>query len=328
MDHTEPQLISTAELAPVPRSGPTPFSQQTVVWAKQAYLELTWEANSWRAQHARRVEREAALQGAVEALQSPIRDLTQRLAGAKSEKSACPARTGACTLAKPRKRGQQPGSTGHGRSARTALPGGTEGHDVSEAAQDGPACGKACAPFPGAASSDVIERQGQAPMRRLPRLRYPKTWQGPQAPGMVTAPPAPRVLPKSSLGVSVGTRVLRDQYLSGGPPHRFGKALQPHGVPLAAGTLTDGLPRSAGLCAPVRRALSARQMGAKRFHGEETRWEVCAEVAGNTGHRGSLWGTPAASVVFSRRAAWAWGRRAQRALCHAAQGPGGRGVRL
>ena len=49
MDHTEPQLISTAELAPVPRSGTTPFSQQTVALTKQAYIELKWEANYWRA---------------------------------------------------------------------------------------------------------------------------------------------------------------------------------------------------------------------------------------------------------------------------------------
>ena len=135
MDHTEPQLISTSEPAPVHRSGTTPFSQQTVVLTKQAYIELTWEANYWRAQHARLVEREAALKGDVEALQSTIRDLTQRLYGAKSEKSACPDRTGESTLANPRKRGQQPGSTGHGRSDRTALPVVTEVHDLSEAAK-------------------------------------------------------------------------------------------------------------------------------------------------------------------------------------------------
>src|SRR5256885_8490330 len=42
---------STFELAPVHSSGTTPFSQQPVVLTKQAYIELTWEANYWRAQH-------------------------------------------------------------------------------------------------------------------------------------------------------------------------------------------------------------------------------------------------------------------------------------
>ncbi len=221
MDHTEPQLISTSELAPVHRSGTTPFSQQTVVLTKQAYIELTWEAHYWRAQHARLVEREAALKVEVEALQSTLRDLTQRLYGAKSEKSACPDRTGESTLANPRKRGQQPGSTGHGRSDRTALPVVTEVRDLSEAAKHCPACGKAFAPFPGAESSDVIEIQVQAHIRRIQRPRYHKTCQCPQVPGIVTAPPAPRVIPKSPLGVSVWTMVLLDKYLYGRPTHRL-----------------------------------------------------------------------------------------------------------
>jgi transposase len=302
MDHTDPHLISTSELAPVHGSGTTPFSQQPVVLTKQAYIELTWEANYWRAQHARLVEREAALKVEVEALQSTIRDLTQRLYGAKSEKSAYPDRTGEAILANPRKRGQQPGSTGHGRSDRTALPVVTEVRDLSEAAKHCPACGTACAPFPGAESSDVIEIEGQAHIRRIQRPRYHKTCQCPQVPGIVTAPPAPRVIPQSSWGVSVWTMILLDKYLYGRPTHRLCKALQHHGVPRAEGTLTDGLQRIAVLFEPVRRARYARQMGEKLFHGDETRWEVFEEVEGKTGHRWYLWVTQSASVVFYRMA--------------------------
>src|SRR6266850_907245 len=298
MESTQPQFISASEFAPANAKHATPFSQQTVVLTKQDYIELKWEANYWRAQHARLVEREAALKGDVEALQSTIRDLTQRLYGAKSEQSACPDRPGASTLANPRKRGQQPGSTGHGRSDRTALPVVTEVHDLSEAAQHCPACGKAFAPFPGAESSDVIEIQVQAHMRRIQRPRYHKTCQCPQVPGIVTAPPAPRVIPKSSLGVSVWTMILLDKYLYGRPTHRLCKELQHHGVPLAAGTLTDGLQRIAVLFEPVMRALYARQMGEKLFHGDETRWEVFEEVEGKTGHRWYLWVMRSASVVF------------------------------
>src|SRR5262244_1344326 len=302
MDHTEPQLISTSELAPVHRSGTTPFSQQTVVLTKQAYIELKWEANYWRAQHARLVEREAALKVEVDALQSTIRDLTQRLYGAKSEKSACPDRTVESTLANPRKRGQQPGSTGHGRSDRSALLVVPEVHDLSPAQACCPTCGQAFAPFPGAEESTILEVQVQAHMRRIQRPRYQKTCQCPQVPGIVTAPPAPRVIPKSPLGVSVWTMVLLDKYLYGRPTHRFCQELQHHGVPLAEGTLTDGLQRIAVLFEPVIRALYARQMGEKRFHGDETRWEVFAEVAGKTGHRWYLWVTQSASVVFYRMA--------------------------
>lgn len=298
MEHTEPQLISTSELAPVPRSSTTPFSQQTVVLTKQAYIELKWEANYWRAQHARLVEREAALKVDVEALQGTIRDLTQRLYGAKSEKSACPDRPGESIRVSARKRGQQPGSMGHGRSDRTALPVVTEVHDLSEAAKHCPACGKAFAPFPGVESSDVIEIQVQAHIRRIQRPCYHKTCQCPQVPGIVTAPPAPRVIPKSPLGVSVWTMVLLDKYLYGRPTHRLCEELQHHGVPLAQGTLTDGLQRIAVLFEPVMRALYERQMGEKLFHGDETRWEVFEEVEGKTGHRWYLWVMQSASVVF------------------------------
>src|SRR6266404_5780243 len=90
MENTLPQAISPSELAPVKGTGATPFSQQAVVLTKQAYIELTWQANYWRAQHARLVEREAALKADVEVLQATIRDLTQRLYGAKSEQSARP----------------------------------------------------------------------------------------------------------------------------------------------------------------------------------------------------------------------------------------------
>ncbi len=90
MESTQPQLTSPSELSPVNGNGATPFSQQTVVLTKQAYIELRWQANYWRAQHERLVEREATLQAEVAALQATIRDLTQRLYGAKSEQSAGP----------------------------------------------------------------------------------------------------------------------------------------------------------------------------------------------------------------------------------------------
>jgi hypothetical protein len=95
-----------------------------------------------------------------------------------------------------------------------------EVHDVSKAAQHGPTCGAAFAPFPGAAESTSIAVQVQAYIRRIPRLRYQKTCGCPQVAGLVTAPPALRVSPKSPLGVSVWTQVLLDTDLYGRPTSR------------------------------------------------------------------------------------------------------------
>jgi len=302
MKQTQPQLTSTSTVAPDSATSTTPFSQQTVVLTKQAYIELKWEANYWRAQHARLLEREAALKAEVETLQATIRDLTQRLYGAKSEQAAGCDAAGPCTPASPRNRGQQPGSKGHGRSERSALPVVAEAHDLRAEAQRCPACGTAFLPFPGAEESSIIEVQVQAHRRRIQRLRYQKMCQCPRVPGIVTAPPAPRLIPQSPLGVSIWTRVLLDKYLYGRPTHRFCEELRHHGLPLAPGTLTDGLQKIAVLFEPVVQALYARQMREKLFHGDETRWEVLQEVEGKTSHRWYLWVMRSASVVFYRMA--------------------------
>ena len=53
MEITQPQMISTAELAPVNGNAATPFSQQTVVLTKQDSIELQWKANYWESQYER-----------------------------------------------------------------------------------------------------------------------------------------------------------------------------------------------------------------------------------------------------------------------------------
>jgi transposase len=135
-------------------------------------------------------------------------------------------------------------------------------------------------------------------VRRIHRPCYYKGCRCPHLPGIVTAPPAPRLIPKSPFGVSVWTEVVLDKYLSGRPTARLCQALQPQGVPLSPGTVTDGLRKITPLFEPVVQALREHQMGEKLFYGDETRWNVFAEMAGKVGHRWYLWVTRSASVVF------------------------------
>ena len=302
MQSTHANVNSISDLATGNGNDATPFSQQSVVLTKQAYIELKWQAKYWRAQHEQSLKREAALKAQVEALEATVRDLNQRLYGTKSEKSVGPDQAGHSKPTSARPRGQQLGSQGHGRSDRSALPVVAEVHDLSEAAQHCPACGEAFAPFPGAEESNIIEVQIQAHIRRIQRPRYQKTCGCPHVKGIVTAPPAPRVIPKSPLGVSVWTMMLLDKYLYGRPTHRLCEELRHYGLPLAQGTFTDGLQRIAVLVEPLMPALYERQMGEKLFHGDETRWEVFEEVEGKTGHRWYLWVMHSASVVFYRMA--------------------------
>jgi transposase len=244
------------------------------------------------------LERETALKAEVEAQQATIRDLTQRLYGTKSEKSARSTPTGEPTSANPRKRGQQPGSPGHGRRACATLPVVDDVRDLSPEEQRCTVCGQAFRLLPAPEASTIIEIQVQAHVRRIQRQCYAKGCRCPQLPGIVTAPPAPRLIPKSSLGVSVWTEVLLDKYLYGRPTARLCQALQHQGVPLAQGTVTEGLRKLTPLFEPVVQALRERQMGEKLFHGDETRWNVFAELAGKVGHRWYLWVTRSPSVVF------------------------------
>lgn len=302
MKTTQPPLSSTVTYAPASGEKATPFSKQTVVLTKQDYIALKWEANYWRSQHARLVQHEVALKAQVAALEAQIRDLNQRLYGKKSETSAGSEALGKSNPAPSRKRGQQPGSQGHGRSDRSILPVVMEVHDLSEEAKHCLQCGEALALFPGVETCDIIEVQVQAHIRRIQRPRYQATCGCAQLPGIVTAPPAPRVIPKSPLGVSVWTRVLLDKYLYSRPTHRLCQELEHDGLHLSQGTLTDGLQRLKGLFEPLMPVLYERQMTEKLFHGDETRWEVFEEVEGKTGHRWYLWVMQSVSVVYYRMA--------------------------
>src|SRR5919198_1779929 len=162
MQSTQPQDNALYDLGRDTCDNATPFSQQRVVLTKQAYIELTWKANYWQAQHARSVEREAALTAKVASLEATIRDLTQRLYGTKSEKSAGADDASVSSPSRPRPRGQQPGSKGQGRSERSALLVVPEVHDLRPAQACCPACGKAFAPLPGAEESTILEVQVQA----------------------------------------------------------------------------------------------------------------------------------------------------------------------
>jgi transposase len=188
MESTLPHVISPSELAPGDEPGTTPFAQQTVVLTKQAYIELKWQANYWRAQYEQLVEREAALTAKIEAYQATIRDLTQRLYGTKSEKATRPNTAGAPPSASLRKRGQQPGRPGHGRRACPTLPVVDEVRDLSPAEKRCPSCGEAFRPFPGPEDSTIIEVHVQAHVRRIQRPRYYKVCRCPHLPGVVFQP--------------------------------------------------------------------------------------------------------------------------------------------
>jgi transposase len=142
-----------------------------------------------------------------------------------------------------------------------------------------------------------LEVEVKAHRRVIRRRRYRPTCACGAHPRIVTAPPAPRVIPKSSLGVSVWVTVLLDKYLSYRPTYRLLGDLRTQGLDLAMGTVTDGLQRLLPLFEPLYEALAAHSRRQPLWHGDETRWLVFATVEGKVGFRWYLWVFHAAEVV-------------------------------
>lgn len=135
-------------------------------------IELRLQANYWRAQHQRAVQREAELKEQVQQLQGEIRVWKRRLFARKSEAAAA---TKPPTNAKatrpghndtPRKRGQQPGSHGHGRRQHDHLNTRHEDCLLTNQQQCCAGCGQPCVEIPGSAAGDILEIDIRAHRRR------------------------------------------------------------------------------------------------------------------------------------------------------------------
>lgn len=297
MENMNPSLSSSTHQ---PDSGTkeTPFAQAIVHLTKQQYIQLKWDSRYWQRQHERAITREAALKLKLEQAEATIRDLTQRLYGKQSEKSSLPSEAQAVDPLPPRPRGQARGSKGHGRTPRPHLPVLEELHVLPLDEQVCPHCNADFDLFPGTEDSDIIEINVKAYVRKIKRQRYKKTCQCSTVPGLITAPPVPRLIPKSSLGVTVWVEVLLGKYLYATPTHRLCADLKNLGAPVAMGTLTGGLKKLASLFEPLSVALLERHLTEQLFHGDETRWKVFQEIEGKVGYRWYLWLTRSASVVF------------------------------
>lgn len=269
-----------------------------VTITQKELTSLKRESSFWKAQHQRACEREARLKQDLEQKNALIRDLQQRLFGKKSETSVAP------PTAKPttnRPRGHQPGQRGHGRIQRPNLPVFEEQRELSGESCCCPVCGLSYSDFPGAEESDLFEIEITAHRRRICRKRYKKGCSCQTAeklPTIIVAPPPPKVIPKSSYGISIWEHLLLSKFLYAQPLHRILHQLQGYGLPLAMGTMTDGLRRITPLFEPLYQALADHQMGETRFHNDESRWEVYVATEGKVGHRWQLWVTRSPEVIF------------------------------
>ena len=284
-------------------------------------ISLRQQAHSYKSLHQRARLREDALKQQVAQLQAEIRDLRHRLFGQRSETHhvadrlnpddplaehpAAAADDPAVTDTPPtmphtpvrRPRGQRQGGPGHGRRDYSSLPTTEEVRDLPPDQCRCQRCDQPFAPFPGSDDTTILEVEVQAHRRLVRRRRYCPTCTCGEHPGVVTAPPPPRLIPKSPFGVSIWVAVLLDKYLFQRPTHRLLADWRSLGLDLAEGSLLGGLQMLLPLFEPVYKALVARSRQQTQWHADETRWQVFARVEGKVGYRWYLWVFHAEEVV-------------------------------
>ena len=277
-----------------------PFTRNIVQLTQAEHIELKWQGNYWKRQHGHLKEQNEELKQELTLAHARIRDLKQRLYGKKSEKGTTkrdkptPGENNVCS----RPRGQQKGSKGHGRTSRPDLAVIEEERDVAPEDQKCCICGKAYKALSQTEDSRIIEVHVKAHVRLIHRKMYAQACVCDGVPGMITAPPAARLIAKSSVGISVWTEVLLNKFLFCRATYNLCTDYAYRGLPLAPGTLTGGLKRITSLFNPLITQLVEKQLTEALFHNDETGWKVFEAMAGKAGYRWWLWVTQSPSVVY------------------------------
>jgi len=254
---------------------------------------LHWrqQAGYWQSRHADALQRLASVQQQNEQLRGEIRKLQAERFGRRSEKQSTNDRShdldDPATTTPKRSRGRQPGQPAPRRRDYSHLPAREQLLDLPDANKVCPSCGlplKAC----GSEDSEQLEIEILVFRRVIQRRRAQRTCDCP-GPRTCTAPPTPKLIPKSLLGVSVWVEILLDKFASYRPTQRLLEHWRSLGLDLAPGTITDGLHRLEPLFAPIMAALLKRNRAAHYKQADETRWLVFVEAQGKVGFGWWLW---------------------------------------
>ena len=285
-----------------------PFDLEFISISRREHIELKLQASQYRSLHAKALERLkwvqlrhdrqcaelreelAAVKAELVLAQAQNRDLRQRVFGAKTEQSRS-VNALAADMAQPggaprRPRGQQRGGRGHGRTRLLQVP------SVVQEVPGASACPRCGAPTTlawGCESAEVLEIEVRAYRRIVRRPRSRPSCGCGCLPGLVTAPAPDALWPRHKLGLSIWVELLLSKFLYGQPTARLLQDWTERGLPIAQGTVTDGLQRVAPLFEPVLQACLDKVRSATHWHADETRWEVFEDLPGKTGHRWYLW---------------------------------------
>jgi transposase len=268
--------------------------RQEVADLRRENAELRQQVGYWKTMHARAVHRAEHLEAEVEQLRGENRKLQDQLFGRKSESATSWDRSNRLegeedqAPSTPRKRGQRKDRPGPQRRDYSHLPVVEDLRELPEEQRACPQCGAALSPS-NTEDSEQIEIEVHPYRRRIRRRRYQRTCTCRNSPRTVTAPPAPKLIPKGVLGVSVWVEILLDKFASHRPTERLLAQWQLLGLDVAAGTVAGGLERLEPLFQPLYDALLKRNASAAFAQADETRWMVFVTQEGKSGYRWWLW---------------------------------------
>ena len=214
--------------------------------------------------------------------------LSRALYGRKSEQQE-KARSG-------RPRGQQHGAPGHGRTQRPGLDERSEEHNPPP---DVCVCGRCGQPYApnGAEESTLVEIEVKAHKRVIRRPRWRRTCECASSPMEVSAPPVPRLFPRTLYGTSFWARFLFEHCACFRPVHRVAAWFSSQGLTVSPGTLADSLKRFVPLFEPVAHAILAHQNKAALRHADETGWRVQELRGQDRSSRAWLWTSVSSDAV-------------------------------
>lgn len=173
-----------------------------------------------------------------------------------------------------RKRGQQPGAKGHGRTARTGIP-----SDDITVDMPGHRCLTCSKPFkilPEADNSSILEIETLLYQLNYHLLRYARQCNC-DGPKIVTAPAPSKLYPRTNIGNSLWVHLCIQKFLHGVPTNRILKDLSLRGLGLAVGTVTGGMKIINDLLEPLYEQLKTFCQGENYWHADETSWRVFSD---------------------------------------------------
>ena len=234
----------------------------------------------------RRVE---ALEAQLARLRSTGAVLSRKLFGRKSEQQDKPRSQ--------RKRGQQRGAPGHGRTQRPGLEERAEVHKPPPDARICACCGQPYAPN-GVEESTLVEIEVKAHKRVIRRPRLRRTCQCASSPIEVSAPPVPRLFDDTLYGITVWVCFLYERYARYRPLNAVAAWLSERGLAISPGTLADSVKRFLPLFEPLAEAILAHQNRATVRHADETSWRVQEFRGEERSSRAWLWTSVSSDAVY------------------------------